>query len=447
MSKGKIHFIAIGGAVMHQLALDMLSMGYEVSGSDDEVYDPALSNLKEAGICPEIFGWFPEKIKKDLDFIVLGMHARAENPELLQAKELGVKIFSYPELVYSLSKNKKRIVIAGSHGKTTTTSMILHVLRKNKVDFDFLVGAKLDGFNRMVRLSDAPILVVEGDEYLSSPIDRVPKIHKYHPHISVLTGIAWDHINVFPTFENYKDQFRIYLKTFAENGKLFYYKNDSNINQIISNSEVGIETIPYEGIEREEGSRIRYNGTTYAVSVIGRHNLENMHAAMLVCGEVGISEEVFFNSISDFTGAQKRLQKLFDKNGKLVYLDFAHAPSKVKATCSAFAEWYQDKPLLAVLELHTFSSVSSVFLPEYCNTLESAENAIIYLSPHTFAMKQMELLSTAQVQKAFDHPRLKVITSPKLLKEELELQEFKGFHVLMMSSGTFDQLDFNTVDF
>lgn len=447
MSKGKIHFIAIGGAVMHQLALDMLRLGYAVSGSDDEIYDPALSNLRERGICPEKFGWFPEKINKDLDFIVLGMHARADNPELLSARELGIKIYSYPELVYSLSKNKKRIVIAGSHGKTTTTSMILHVLRKNNMDFDFLVGAKLDGFDRMVRLSEAPILVVEGDEYLSSAIDRVPKIHQYHPHISVLTGIAWDHINVFPTFENYTDQFRIYLKTFEDRGRLFYCKYDTNIVQILNEATPGIEAIPYEGLERQEGSLVRYRGSAHPVSVIGKHNLENMHAALLVCGELGISEDVFFDSIADFTGAQKRLQKLFDKGGKLVYLDFAHSPSKVKATCSAFADWYHDKPLLAVLELHTFSSVSSAFLPEYHHSLGSATRAIIYLSPHTFAMKQMEMLTAEDVQKAFDHPGLKVITSPEKLREELELQEYKNYHVLMMSSGTFDKLDFSTINF
>lgn len=447
MSKGKIHFIAIGGAVMHQLALDMLRLGYAVSGSDDEIYDPALSNLRERGICPEKFGWFPEKINKDLDFIVLGMHARADNPELLSARELGIKIYSYPELVYSLSKNKKRIVIAGSHGKTTTTSMILHVLRKNNMDFDFLVGAKLDGFDRMVRLSEAPILVVEGDEYLSSAIDRVPKIHQYHPHISVLTGIAWDHINVFPTFENYTDQFRIYLKTFEDRGRLFYCKYDTNIVQILNEATPGIEAIPYEGLERQEGSLVRYRGSAHPVSVIGKHNLENMHAALLVCGELGISEDVFFDSIADFTGAQKRLQKLFDKGGKLVYLDFAHSPSKVKATCSAFADWYHDKPLLAVLELHTFSSVSSAFLPEYHHSLGSAMRAIIYLSPHTFAMKQMEMLTAEDVQKAFDHPGLKVITSPEKLREELELQEYKNYHVLMMSSGTFDKLDFSTINF
>jgi len=447
MSKGKIHFIAIGGAVMHQLALDMLRLGYDVSGSDDEIYDPALSNLRESGICPEKFGWFPEKIIKDLDFIVLGMHARAENPELLKARELDIKIYSYPELVYSFSENKKRVVVAGSHGKTTTTSMILHVLKKNKVDFDFLVGAKLDGFDRMVKLTNAPILVVEGDEYLSSPIDRVPKIHKYHPHISVLTGIAWDHINVFPTFENYKEQFSIYLQTFEKNGILFYYKNDSNIVQILQNESLEIKAIPYEGLDREEGSLIRYHGKVYPISVIGKHNLENMHAALMVCRELGISEGLFFDSIADFTGAQKRLQKLFDKDGKLVYLDFAHAPSKVKATCSAFADWYDDKPLLAVLELHTFSSVSSAFLPEYYHSLESADRVIVYLSPHTFAMKQMSMLTSSDIQKAFDHPRLIVITNPAELKEELERQELKDYHVLMMSSGTFDKLDFSTINF
>ncbi|MBC7883924.1 MAG: peptidoglycan synthetase, partial [Saprospiraceae bacterium] len=421
-------------------ALDLVAQGHEVTGSDDEIYEPSLSRLINAGIAPVNFGWFEEKITSDIDIVILGMHAKVDNPELLKAQSMGLNILSYPAFVYWQSKNKKRVVIAGSHGKTTTTAMILHVLKKLKMDFDYLVGAQLEGFERMVRLSDAPLIIIEGDEYLSSAVDRVPKIHHYKPHVSVITGIAWDHINVFPTFDSYKKQFVLYLDTFEENGTLFFYKNDEILCDIVENNKAGISKIPYAGLIKADAGSVMYEGNTFPISIIGNHNLENLNAARLVCESLGINTISFFGAIADFTGANKRLQKLSDKNGRLVFLDFAHAPSKVKATTTAVKEWYGDKKLLGVLELHTFSSLNKDFIPQYHHALAGADKAIVYYNEHTLKMKNMPDLDLQFLRESFDHPDISLITETDSLYRLLHEKKYNDYNILLMTSGNFNNM-------
>ena len=441
MNTKKIHIIAIGGAAMHNIALDLHAQGHHITGSDDEIYDPSLSRLRNVGIAPEPMGWYPEKITTDLDFVILGMHAKADNPELVQAQSLGIKIYSYPEFVYQHSKEKQRVVIAGSHGKTTTTAMVMHVLRKTGRDFDYLVGAQLEGFERMVRLTDAPLIIIEGDEYLSSPIDRIPKILHYKPHIAVVTGIAWDHINVFPTFDIYKDQFRLFCKTIEPNGTLIYYDEDQNLKAIIEQI-THLHTIPYNTLPTDKNKNIIWENNLYPIQVIGDHNLQNMNAARHICNELDITDDTFFKAIADFRGASKRLQKISEKNGRLVYLDFAHAPSKVQATTQSFKNWFTDRPLLAVLELHTFSSLNDEFLLQYRNTLNSADKAVVYFNEHTLKMKNMPPLDPSYIVECFQHPQLKIFTDANELHDYLMAQEED--HLLLMTSGNFNkmQLDF-----
>lgn len=437
MKHKHIHLIAIGGAAMHNIALDLHAQGHQVSGSDDEIYEPSLTRLKEAEICPSTFGWYPDKITLDLDFIILGMHAKADNPELLKAQELGIKIYSYPEFIYEHSKEKTRIVVAGSHGKTTTTAMIMHVLAKLNIQFDYLVGAQLEGFNRMVKLSSAPLIIIEGDEYLSSSIDRVPKIHHYKPHIAAITGIAWDHINVFPTFDIYKDQFRIFGETIMPKGVIIYYQHDINLESILKPIQ-NIKKIPYQALSLTQNKKVSFDKNEYPISVIGNHNLQNMNAARLVCEQLNIDAQSFFRAIADFKGANKRLQKISDKNGRMVYLDFAHAPSKVKATTESFKDWFGDKDLLAVLELHTFSSLNKDFISQYHNTLDKAEQAVIYYNEHTLKMKNMPALEEAFLKKSFNHPNLQVFTNQNQLYEYLLSQ--KQYNILLMTSGNFNEM-------
>ncbi|MBK9042800.1 MAG: peptidoglycan synthetase [Saprospiraceae bacterium] len=442
----KVHFIAIGGAAMHNIAIDMHQLGYEVSGSDDEIYEPSLSRLKEVGILPDKMGWFPEKIHNALEFIVLGMHAKIDNPELIRAKELGVVVYSYPELVYTLSMNKKRVVVAGSHGKTTITSMILHVLSKCNIDFDYLVGAQIVGFKNMVRISDAPLIVLEGDEYLSSPVDLRPKIHHYHPHITVLTGIAWDHINVFPVYEDYKNVFLTYINNLEDNAIVIYNEEDKEVASVIHSTKKNIRYIPYRTLQRLDSlDFIEYDGEKFSISVIGNHNLSNMSAAMMVCKQLGISEKDFFNSIADFTGAAKRLQLIAENNNRKIFLDFAHAPSKVNATTKANKQWYGDKKLLAVFELHTFSSLDSNFLPQYSHTLKDADAVIVFYSEHTLKMKNKPVLDKDFVKKCFQFPGMVVLTDKEKLLEELNQSKYKDYNILLMTSGTFDQLDYKNI--
>jgi UDP-N-acetylmuramate: L-alanyl-gamma-D-glutamyl-meso-diaminopimelate ligase len=380
----KIHFIAIGGAAMHNLALALKAKGYQITGSDDEIYEPSKSLLASHGILPEEFGWFPEKITADLDAVILGMHAKADNPELIRAQELGIKIESYPSFLYKVSKHKQRIVIAGSHGKTSITSMILHVLKSLNRKFDYLVGARIEGFELMASLSDAPIIIIEGDEYLASPIDRKAKFLLYQPHIALISGIAWDHINVYPTFKSYTDSFDQLIKQMPKAGHLFFDQTDTSLSDLVKNCPEDVDLNGYEAhpseIKNGQTFLISEDGKKYEIQVFGQHTLKNLNGARLICEEIGVSREDFYTSISTFKGASKRLELVAKSSSSLFYKDFAHAPSKVAATTTALQEQYPKRKLVACLELHTFSSLNPIFLPEYLGTLDKADEAIIYLS-------------------------------------------------------------------
>ena len=441
----KIHFIAIGGAAMHNLALALKAKGYQITGSDDEIYEPSKSLLASHGILPEEFGWFPEKITADLDAVILGMHAKADNPELIRAQELGIKIESYPSFLYEVSKHKQRIVIAGSHGKTSITSMILHVLKSLNRKFDYLVGARIEGFELMASLSDAPIIIIEGDEYLASPIDRQAKFLLYQPHIALISGIAWDHINVYPTFKSYTDSFDQLIKQMPKAGHLFFDQTDETLSNLVKNSPEDIDVNGYEAHQAEikNGNTILIgvDGKRYEIEVFGQHTLKNLNGARLICEEIGVSSADFYTSISTFKGAAKRLELVAKSPNSLLYKDFAHAPSKVAATTAALNEQYPERKLVACLELHTFSSLNPAFLPEYESTLAKADEAIIYLSEHARQIKQMDRMEESLVQNYFKHPSLKVIRDPATLATELISKSWHEANLLMMSSGTFDELD------
>ena len=441
----KIHFIAIGGAAMHNLALALKAKGYQITGSDDEIYEPSKSLLASHGILPEEFGWFPEKITADLDAVILGMHAKADNPELIKAQELGIKIESYPSFLYEVSKHKQRIVIAGSHGKTSITSMILHVLKSLNRKFDYLVGARIEGFELMASLSDAPIIIIEGDEYLASPIDRQAKFLLYQPHIALISGIAWDHINVYPTFKSYTDSFDQLIKQMPKAGHLFFDQTDETLSSLVKNCPEDIDVNGYEAHQAEikNGNTILkgVDGKRYEIEVFGQHTLKNLNGARLICEEIGVSSADFYTSISTFKGAAKRLELVAKSPNSLLYKDFAHAPSKVAATTAALNEQYPERKLVACLELHTFSSLNPAFLPEYESTLAKADEAIIYLSEHARQIKQMDRMEESLVQNYFKHPSLKVIRDPATLATELSGKSWHEANLLMMSSGTFDELD------
>lgn len=448
----KIHFIAIGGAIMHQLALALHRQGYTISGSDDEITDPAKSNLAAAGLLPEQFGWFPEKIRKfQPDAIVLGMHAKGNNPELIAAQEAGIPIYSFPQYVYEVSKNKKRVVVAGSHGKTTITSMIMHILKHQGVQFDYLVGAKVAGFDQSVQLTDAPLIVLEGDEYPASVVEKRPKIFFYHPHVSVLSGIAWDHINVFPTYGNYFSQFEQYLETMEPGAKVFYNNEDAEVRRAIETSGKMLNNIPYEtpSFHYEEGTPVLDTADgPVKVSVFGRHNLLNMEAAVKVCMELGVSENDCYKAIASFTGAARRLEKVKEEKDLLVYRDFAHAPSKLKATLDAVREAYADRHLIACFELHTFSSLNSQFLSQYAHSMDGADEAIVYFSHHALELKGLPTLDPAVVKQYFERNDLTVTDNKEQLEQTVnKMLKNKGKPVflLLMSSGTFDGIDWNNV--
>ena len=444
----KIHFIAIGGSAMHNLAIALHKKGYQVSGSDDEVFDPSRRRLLQHGLLPGIYGWFPEKITPDLDAVILGMHARADNPELVKAREMGLKVYSYPEFLYEQSKNKTRVVIGGSHGKTTITSMILHVLQYHKIETDYMVGAQLEGFEVMVRLSDhAPFMIMEGDEYLSSPIDRRPKFHLYKPHIALLSGIAWDHINVFPTFDNYLEQFRQFIELIEDNGKLIYCSDDPELEKLANeNLSPNLNLYPYRlpVFEVTDGKTFIVDKEfRYKLRIFGRHNLLNINGARLVCQQLGISSEMFYKSMESFRGASNRLEKIFDQNGTVIYRDFAHAPSKVKSTTSAVKEQFAEKPLIACLELHTFSSLNRDFLDQYAGSLDSADHALVFFSPHAIQMKKLPDLDPEIVRQAFRKEGLEVFTSTAMLSSRLEILGQGEACFLFMSSGNFGGLNLN----
>jgi UDP-N-acetylmuramate: L-alanyl-gamma-D-glutamyl-meso-diaminopimelate ligase len=441
----KIHFIAIGGAAMHNLALALKAKGYQITGSDDEIYEPSKSLLASHGILPEEFGWFPEKITADLDAVILGMHAKADNPELLRAQALGIKIESYPSFLYEESKHKQRIVIAGSHGKTSITTMILHVLKSLHRKFDYLVGARIEGFELMASLSDAPIIIIEGDEYLASPIDRQAKFLLYQPHIALISGIAWDHINVYPTFKSYTDSFDQLIKQLPKAGHLFFDQTDDELSKLVINCPDDVDVNGYEAhpseIKNGNTILIAEDGKRHEIQVFGQHTLKNLNGARLICEEIGISSADFYKSISSFKGAAKRMELVGRSANSLFYKDFAHAPSKVAATTAALNEQYPDRKLVACLELHTFSSLNPAFLPEYQSTLAKADEAIVYLSEHARQIKQMDRMEESLVQNYFKHPSLKVIREPATLASELSGKSWHDANLLMMSSGTFDGLD------
>jgi UDP-N-acetylmuramate: L-alanyl-gamma-D-glutamyl-meso-diaminopimelate ligase len=443
----RIHFIAIGGAVMHNLALTLHENGHQITGSDDEIYNPSRDRLAKHGLLPKAMGWYPEQLTDEIDVVILGMHARKDNPELARAKVIGLRIYSYPEYIFEHAKQKLRVVVAGSHGKTTTTSMILHILRYHNMDFDYLVGAQLEGFDLMARLSDAPLIVMEGDEYPASPIDLRPKIMHYRPQIAIITGIAWDHINVFPTFESYTSQFDQFIDTIPETGHLIYFEGDKHLKYIVESKQNPPQhTISYQSFEAQiqshQTSIFRENGEAVPLQIFGQHNLANLKAAYHACKAIGLTDEQFFEAIPTFKGAAKRLQLLREKEQFIAYLDFAHAPSKVEATIKAFKGQYAERPLTACLELHTFSSLNKNFLPQYANTMNDADEAIVFYSPHTLEMKRLEPIHEYEVQAAFQHPNLRVVTEPQHFKNILQDRTWESRNLLLMSSGTFGGLDY-----
>jgi len=446
-----IHFIAIGGAVMHQLALALHRQGNKVTGSDDEINDPARSNLAAAGILPEKEGWHPGRITPETDAIVLGMHAKADNPELIAAQNFNIPIYSFPEYVHEVSKDKTRIVIAGSHGKTTITSMIMHILRSQDLDFDYLVGAKVEGFSQSVQLSDAPVIILEGDEYPASVIEKKPKVFFYHPHITVLSGIAWDHINVFTTYEIYLDQFRQYLQGCTNNIPLYYNAEDEEVKKLVASSARHLKAVPYSmpKFHYEDGVAVLDTKIgPVEVSVFGRHNLLNMQAAIAVCQELGISREDCYEAITDFTGAARRLEKVIEQDDLVVFRDFAHAPSKLHATLEATREAYPNHRLIACFELHTYSSLSADFLKEYGNSMDSADDAIVYFSHHALELKRLPPLSKDDVTSHFKTKGLLAIDNKDELAAtvgDMLKNSTKPVCLLLMSSGTFDGIDWNNV--
>lgn len=436
------HFISIGGAVMHNLALDLLAQGHVVTGSDDEIFDPALSRLKEKGILPPAFGWFPEKITSTLDACILGMHARADNPELLKANELGLPVYSFPEFIYEQSKNKTRVVIGGSHGKTTTTAMIMHVLRTLGKEFDYLVGSAINGFDRMVKMSDAPIVILEGDEYLTSPIDRRPKFLVYHANIAQLTGVAWDHINVFPTFEEYVHQFELFINQLPDGAPLAYYADDEHLQQLTAPHQNRLKLMPYNALPHtvENGQTFLITPTgNLPIKVFGLHNLQNMAGAKLLCNEIGISEDDFNTAIAHFDGTARRLEKIKQTDDLIVYRDFAHSPSKVQATVDAVKQQYPNHKVIACFELHTYSSLNSEFLSQYHQTLTVADEAIVYFNEHVLELKKMPPLDIEEVAEAFGGS-IEVYTDSKMLHRYLKTPHRENTVLLLMSSGNFNNM-------
>ncbi len=445
----KIHFIAIGGSAMHNLALALEHKGYKVTGSDDVIFEPSKGRLERKGLLPKEFGWFPEKITTSLDAVILGMHAKPENPELLRAQELGLKIYSYPEFLFEQSKYKTRVVIGGSHGKTTITSMILHVLNYHDISVDYMVGAQLDGFDRMVHLTEEnDFIVLEGDEYLSSPIDRRPKFHLYQPNIALLSGIAWDHINVFPTFENYVEQFQIFVDGIVRGGSITYNEEDVAVKKVVESSENSIRKFPYT----TPAYRVE-NGVTLLdtpegempIEIFGQHNLNNLAGAKWICQNMGVDEDDFYEAIASFKGASKRLEKIAENTDKVAFKDFAHSPSKVKATTGAVKEQYPARKLIACLELHTYSSLNAEFLKEYEGALDAADEAVVFYSPNAVKIKQLAEVTEDQISQALKRDDVQIFTDPGNFKEYLFTQNFDNSTLLLMSSGNYGGLDFEKV--
>ncbi|HRS54585.1 MAG TPA: Mur ligase family protein [Bacteroidales bacterium] len=443
----KIHFISIAGSAMHNLAIALKKKGYNITGSDDEIFEPARSNLQKYNLLPPVIGWRPEILDNSYDAVILGMHAKSDNPELQKALELGLKVFSYPEYLYEQSKNKKRIVIGGSHGKTTITAMILHILKDYNIDTDYMVGAKLKGFDVMVKLSDAPYIVLEGDEYLTSAIDKRPKFHLYMPHIAVVSGIAWDHINVFPSFEKYIEQFKIFINLLPDKGVLIYPYNDEIVKELANSCNSSIIKKQYSMPDYKiinGKTYLIYNDERYELKIFGKHNLLNINAARLVCNELGINNINFYKSITSFEGASMRLEKIIENENYVIFRDFAHSPSKLKATINAVKEQYPDNELVACIELHTFSSLSKSYLQQYENSMNLADKAIVFYTPHALQLKKLPDIEPNLIIKSFNKKELKVITDKNELLKEITNTK-KHSTILLMSSGNFDGLELNFI--
>jgi UDP-N-acetylmuramate: L-alanyl-gamma-D-glutamyl-meso-diaminopimelate ligase len=445
----RTHFIAIGGSAMHNLALALHSKGYKVTGSDDAIFEPSKTRLQNKGLLPEEMGWFPEKITSDIEAVILGMHAKADNPELLKAQELGLKIYSYPEFLYEQSKDKTRVVIGGSHGKTTITSMILHVMHYHNIDVDYMVGAQLEGFDTMVHLTtDNDFIVLEGDEYLSSPMDPRPKFHLYQPNIALISGIAWDHINVFPTYENYVEQFSIFIRKITNGGILVYNENDPEVKRVAEEATNPIRKIPYHTPDYtvEDGTTLLATPEgPMPIEVFGAHNLNNLAGAKWICQNMGVDEADFYEAIASFKGASKRLEKIAEGKGKVAYKDFAHSPSKVAATTKAVKEQYPNRNLIACLELHTYSSLNAEFLKEYQGALNAADTAVVFYSPEAVQIKRLETITYEQIAKAFNREDLIIYTNPEDFKQYLFNLNLDNTALLLMSSGNYGGLDFDDV--
>lgn len=444
----KIHFIAIGGSTMHNLAIALHLKGYIVTGSDDEIFEPAKSRLAKYGLLPSQIGWYDDRITADIDAIVLGMHAREDNPELLKAKELGIKIYSFPEFLYEQSKNKKRVVIGGSHGKTTITSMIIHVLNDLNYSFDYMVGAQLEGFEVMVKLTDnAPVIILEGDEYLTSPIDRRPKFWVYQPDIAVISGIAWDHFNVFPTFDIYKDQFLTFANLIPNDGALIYCKQDENVCDVALKARCKTKIqygIPESEI-KDNTTYIKYQNKSYPLSVFGNHNLMNIEAAQNVCNQLGIENEAFYSSISSFGGASKRLEKIAQKDSFVAFKDFAHSPSKVQATIEAVKNQFPDYELIAILELHTYSSLNIEFLSQYIGTMDNADVPIVFFDNHALEIKKLPKLHLEDIRNKFKNPNITVVNDKHTLLKLIENTGLNHKSFLFMSSGNFGGINLSEI--
>jgi UDP-N-acetylmuramate: L-alanyl-gamma-D-glutamyl-meso-diaminopimelate ligase len=442
----RTHFIAIGGSAMHNLAIALHNKGYQVTGSDDAVFEPSKSRLEKKGLLPETMGWFPEKITTNIDAIILGMHAKADNLELLKATQLGLKIYSYPEFLYEQSKNKTRVVIGGSHGKTTITSMILHVMHYHNIAVDYMVGAQLEGFDTMVHLTETnDFIVLEGDEYLSSPIDRRPKFHLYQPNIALISGIAWDHINVFPTYENYVEQFEIFIQKITAGGILVYNQDDAEVNRVAEAATNTIRKIAYKTPNYTVANGVTLLETpegAMPIAVFGAHNLNNLAGAKWICQNMGVDEADFYEAIASFTGASKRLEKIAENKTAVAYKDFAHSPSKVAATTKAVKEQYPTRDLVACLELHTYSSLNAEFLKEYQGALEHADKAVVFYSPDAVKIKQLEAVTYEQIATAFNRKDLIIYTNPVDFKNFLFSQNLDNAALLLMSSGNYGGLNF-----
>jgi len=441
----KVHFIAIGGSAMHNLAIALSRKGITVTGSDDEIFEPSKSRLAKEGILPDTIGWDDARITNDLDAVILGMHARENNPELIAAKDKGIPVYSYPEYLYEQSKYKTRVVIGGSHGKTTITSMILHVVNALNLNVDYMVGAQLEGYDCMVKITpDAPIMILEGDEYLSSPIDRRPKFHLYQPNIAIISGIAWDHINVFPTFENYVEQFDIFCQQIQSNGTFVYNLEDEEVARLGGKYKDSVNSFAYKTPDydvAEDGTIVHFEGKDYPMLIFGAHNLQNLMGAMRIGEAMGIAPNDFLSSMHSFTGAGKRLQKVAESTGFTMYKDFAHSPSKLMATTKAVKEQYPDREVIACMELHTFSSLKKEFLPEYEGAMSAADGALVYFSPEVVAHKKLEPITKDQVLSGFGGS-VKVVNETNDVLDFIHSYDWNNKVLLMMSSGNFDGIDY-----